>query len=290
MDDPRAECVIALDVGGTQVKSGIVARGGQLAGAPEARAIASEGAAEDILETLGAVIEEQRAGIEAGRVRGIALGFPGPADYEKGICYIEGLAKFGALYGVNIKEALEARFDLPVLMRNDAEAAIVGEARYGAGRAYRRLIGLTLGTGLGSAFLAAGEPQRGGRGVPPNGWLYPVRFRGERADDVFSIRGLKRRAARAGIAMEEAKELAERAGAGDAPERAVFAEFGAALGEFLRPFVLDFGAEAVIVLGGLAGAFELLEAGLGRVTGVRALPGELGTAAGLCGAAELFFH
>jgi glucokinase len=90
---------------------------------------------------------------------GVAFGFPGPFDYEAGICLIEGVEKYGALYGVNIRDAIRTRLDLgdlPILFRNDAEAAVVGETRYGAGRNYPRVIGVTLGTGCGSAFLVDG--------------------------------------------------------------------------------------------------------------------------------------
>ncbi|MEZ4637552.1 MAG: ROK family protein [Caldilineaceae bacterium] len=92
--------------------------------------------------------------------------------------------------------------DLNVRFRNDAEAAIVGEARFGAGRGLHRLIGLTLGTGSGSAFLIGGVPQIGGPGVPPNGWIYPLLFEGTQADDVFSIRGLLGRCHAAEIAVD----------------------------------------------------------------------------------------
>ena len=123
------------------------------------------------------------------------------------VCLIEGVEKYGAIHGVDIRADLQARLhlrDLPILFRNDAEAAVVGEARYGAGRDYRRLIGVTLGTGCGSAFLEDGLPVTKGPGVPPNGWLYPVLFRGIRADDLFSRRGLEARLDR-GQALDRGK-------------------------------------------------------------------------------------
>src|SRR4029453_9406903 len=96
---------------------------------------------------------------QTSNVSGVVLGFPGPFDYATGICRIEGVQKYGAIYGVAMRDALRARLDLsdlPILFRNDAEAAVVGEARYGVGRENRRLIGVTWGAGWGSAFLVAG--------------------------------------------------------------------------------------------------------------------------------------
>ena len=66
--------------------------------------------------------------------------------------------------------------------RNDAEAAIVGEALSGAGIAYSRLIGLTLGTGLGSAFIVEREVITEGDNVPPHGLLYSCMFENQRAE------------------------------------------------------------------------------------------------------------
>ena len=79
---------------------------------------------------------------------------------------------------------------LPIFFRNDAEAAILGEARYGAGTRYQRLIGVTLGTGMGSAFVVDGVKVTQGPGVTRDGWLYHVPYHARPADDVFSTRGL----------------------------------------------------------------------------------------------------
>ena len=288
--------VIALDVGGTSVKSALVAPGGHIIGEPVITPIDSSGDAESILETFAQIIRTHLGQAQTSNVIGVALGFPGPFDYGAGISLIEGVEKYGAIYGVNMRDALRARVDLgdlPILFRNDAEAAAVGEARYGAGRDYRRLIGVTLGTGCGSAFLVDGAPVISGTGVPPNGWLYPVLFRGIRADDAFSRRGLRARLRVAGITGLKIKEAAEVARAGDATTRRVFEAFGADLGTFLNSFAVAFDAEAVLVLGRIAGAIDLFGPLLRQALSVAALPGERGPEAALLGAADLLpirFH
>jgi hypothetical protein len=152
--------------------------------------IDSSGAAEQIVAALQAAIERHIRRIQPHSLRGIAFGFPGPFDYPNGVSYIRGVQKYESIYSLDLRAALRERLgagDLPIVFRNDAEAAIVGEARYGAARGYDRLIGLTLGTGLGSAFLELGAPVRGGERVPPNGELYAERYRGAMADDLFLI-------------------------------------------------------------------------------------------------------
>jgi glucokinase len=286
--------IIALDVGGTSVKSALVAPRGHVIGKPSITPIDSSSKAESILGTLAQIISTHLGQAQTSNVIGVALGFPGPFDYAAGICLIEGVEKYGAIFGVDMRDALRARLDmgdLPILFRNDAEAAVVGEARYGIGRNYRRLIGVTLGTGCGSAFLVDGVPVTSGPGVPPNGWLYPVLFRGLRSDDVFSRRGLEARLRSAGVTERNVKDAAAAARAGDVGARQVFEAFGADLGSFLNSYVVAFAAEAVLVLGQIAGAMDLFGPPLRQSLSVPALPGERGPDAALLGAADLlFFH
>jgi predicted NBD/HSP70 family sugar kinase len=282
--------VIALDVGGTSVKSALVAPGGRVIGKPSITSIDSSGEAESILGTFAQIIRTHLSQAQTSNVIGVALGFPGPFDYAAGICLIEGVEKYGALYGVNMRDTLRARLDLvdlPILFRNDAEAAVVGEARYGTGRDYRRLIGVTLGTGCGSAFLVDGLPVTSGLGVPPNGWLYPVLFHGVRADDIFSRRGLEARLRAAGVTEHNVKDAAVASRAGDGRARQVFEAFGADLGSFLNSHAAAFAAEAVLVLGRIAGAMDLFGPPMRQALSVPALPGERGPDAALLGAADL---
>jgi glucokinase len=286
--------VIALDVGGTSVKSAGVAPGGHVIGEPAITPIDSSGETESILGTFAQIISTHLGGAQTSDFLGVALGFPGPFDYAAGISLIEGVEKYGSIYSINMRDALKARLnlaDLPIRFRNDAEAAAVGEARYGAGRDYQRLIGVTLGTGCGSAFLVDGVPVTSGLGVPLNGWLYPVLFRGIRADDTFSRRGLEARLGTAGITDLSVKDAAVAARAGDVTARQVFESFGADLGMFLDSFAVAFAAEAVLVLGQIAGAIDLFGPPLRQALSVPALPGERGPDAALLGAADLlFFH
>jgi glucokinase len=288
--------IIALDVGGTSVKSALVAPGGHIVGKPSVTPINSSSDAENILKTFAQIIRSHLDESQPSKILGVAFGFPGPFDYAGGICLIEGVEKYGAIYGVNIRAALRARLDLkdlPILFRNDAEAAVVGEARYGMGRHYRRVIGVTLGTGCGSAFLVDGLPVTSGSGVPPNGWLYPVLFRGLRADDLFSSRGLQARLQAADVTARNARDAAIAARAGDTGARQVFEEFGADLGSFLNAHAIAFACEVVLVLGQIANAIDLFGPPLRQALSVPALPGERGPDAAMLGAADLLqvsFH
>jgi glucokinase len=268
VEDLSGGNVLALDVGGTSVKSVAIAQGSKLLGDVKTSPVDSRGPAEDILDKLADVIQGHAREQVNHPLQGVALGFPGPFDYEAGICLIKGVAKFESLYGLDIRQELWRRMDddrLPMRFRNDAEAATVGEALYGSGRPFVRQIGLTLGTGCGSAFLVAGRPVTAGPGVPANGWLYPISFRSRPADERFSIRGLLGALRAAGVSAETIKSAAELARRDHLEARQVFVLFGRDLGAFLLPWSREFEADAVILQGGIANAFDLFGAELSAV-------------------------
>ena len=110
-----------------------------------------------------------------------------------------------------------------------------------------------------------------------------------RADDVFSRRGLEARLRAAGVTEHNVKDAAAAAREGAADARQVFETFGADLGTFLNAFAVAFAAEAVLVLGRIAGAMDLFGPPLRQALSVHALPGERGPDAALLGAADLLY-
>ncbi|MBW1814465.1 MAG: ROK family protein [Deltaproteobacteria bacterium] len=172
---------------------------------------------------------------------------------------------------VNIRDELKKilDFDKSILFCNDAEAAVIGEANYGAGKDFGRVIGITLGTGLGAAFIVNGVSVHDGQGIPSNAELFPFKFNGKRADDLFSTRGLIERFYKRGFSLIS-----------------VFQKFGEDLGLFLRPFVDDFGADVLLVLGGISGAIEYFHREVEDQLNIPVFPGRSQNAA-LLGAADL---
>ena len=280
--------IIAMDVGGSSVKSGLVDFDLQITHTTKTP-IDSQGSADAILNTLRDVIQHHLA--QAEHIYGVGFGFPGPMEYDKGIARIKDLAKFEAIYGLNIGDELRTRLNQPNLLirfRNDAEAAIVGEAQFGAGKGYRRIIGITLGTGIGSDFMIDGQRVSSGKGVPNynDGILNLEPFKGERADDIFSTRGLLARFAAAGLPFAGISEARAAADKGDAAVRQVFTAFGADLGSFLAPYATEFEAEIVLIMGGISGAMEYFQDSLRHNLPVPMLAGTLGSDAALLGAVE----
>lgn len=285
-----APVVLALDVGGTSIKSGLVELPATVRGELRATPFDSAGPAGAVLGTFASLLWSHAQEVE--ELYGLALGFPGPFEYHSGICRVRGVGgKFEALYGVDLGEEFAGALDLPrdrVRFRNDAQAAVVGEALHGAGKGVAQVVGVTLGTGLGSAFLRDGEPVVEGDEVPRGGELYhlPAHQDGPQADDVFSRRGLEERlGARGPTSIQEA---AARARAGDREAATVFRHWGRDLGDFLAGPLARFQAERLLVLGGIAGSADLFGDALGEALPCQWVPGALGAAAPLLGAAALF--
>jgi len=264
--------ITALDIGGTHVTAARV----DVESAsvePESRfrlQLRPDGSRTELLACiLGAAAA---AGSDVDRC-GVAV--PGPFDYENGVCTIRGVGKLEALYGVDLRRELATALRLAdaasVRFLNDAEAFLLGEWWAGAARGHRRAVGITLGTGLGSAFLADGRIVDDGPSVPPEGSLHVVPFRGAPVEDVISRRGLLARYG-AGDAGLDVEHVASRARDGDGRAGEAFDHVSRALGEFLIPWLTAFAPSCVIVGGSIARAWDLIRPNLGAsLTGIGSL-------------------
>ncbi len=173
--------------------------------------------------------------------------------------------KLDGLHGVELRAELRAAAALPdaaaIRFLNDAEAFLLGEWWAGAARGHARAVGITLGTGLGSAFIDDGEIVRTGARVPPGGELYSRPFRGAPVEETISRAALL---ARYGCSegVVDVEQIAQRALAGEPAARRVFLDLGSALGEFLTPWLRAFSPTCLVVGGSIARSWPLFEASL----------------------------
>jgi glucokinase len=90
----------------------------------------------------------------------VSLAMPAPFDYKEGVCLIKEQGKFRSLYGVNIKKELSSELEIPetsINFINDAQAFLLGESVFGSGIGLDSLLGITLGSGLGSAVKSGNQ-------------------------------------------------------------------------------------------------------------------------------------
>ncbi len=245
----------------------------------------------DVILAEFAEVIKQVAGEHLSVVSSIGFAFPGPFDYEQGICLIpSALAKYEKLFGVNIKAELTQRLDFHGSMHfmNDAACFAIGEYRMGGARGSQQTLALAIGTGFGSTFLANGKPVTQGAGVPKDGMLWHVPYKGGIADDTFSSRGLvKAWKDASGETVNGAKEIDDLARAGDQRALAVFEQWGSQMAECLNPWLSAFEVDTIVLGGNIAKAWDWLVPALKRGIGetVRVKPAELGESAQMIGAA-----
>jgi glucokinase len=291
---------IGTDIGGSHISCAVIdfekrsiARGSHVT-----QDVDNQAPAVEILARWALALGKSIAQTQLQHLAGIGFAMPGPFDYARGVAlFTRDVAKYQNLHGLDISEHLKKSLALPadfeLRYSNDATAFGVGEAWWGKASAARRFLSLTLGTGLGSAFLDAGIPVVEREDVPAMGCLWHLPFGDDIADASFSTRWfVKRYAQKSGTLLADVKQVADRA-ADDSLARDVFAEFGANLGNFLGPWLSRFAADMLVIGGNVAAAYPLfgtaLEESLRRqrlATAIRL--SDLKEDAALIGSARLF--
>lgn len=250
----NSRIVTGVDIGGSHITVCLVDLQAQevVAGSELRYHIDSSAAPGEVIAAWAAPIREAngRAGLAPGLV-GIAM--PGPFDYEKGICLIKDLAKYEQLYGLNVKDLLAASLGITasdIRMVNDATAYLIGEHQFGSGRGAASVLGITLGTGLGSAWCMDGRMV--------DGDLYCFPFREGVAEDYVSTRWLLNTyAENTGARMESVREMSEAAKTGNTAAAGVLRQFGESLGEIIVQRFSPALPERAVIGGNIARSADL---------------------------------
>lgn len=249
-----ASTVAAVDIGGTHASCALV----DSAGVREERRepLDADADAEELLDRIA------RCGRQhSRRAERMALAIPGPFDYSRGVGDFRGVAKFARLSGVDVRTGLAMRWGRePAELRfiNDAEAFGLGEWEAGAGERVDRCVAVTLGTGIGSAFVERGGCVVSGPLVPPEGELHLTQVDGAPVEDLVSRRALRQAYQVRTGRMADVAEIAERARAGEAVAAETLAAGMRVLGRALAPWLLRFRAERLVVGGSMAASEGLL--------------------------------
>lgn len=191
-----------------------------------------------------------------------AIALPGPFDYERGIGRYEGVSKFNALRGYDLRAALTPL--LPgvggISFCNDADAFGLGEWWTGAARGYSVVAGITLGTGVGSCFLRDGRLLWDGPGIPPGARINELSFAGKPLEETVSRDAMRRSYARAtgGNQDVDVLEIAHRAHDADRVAIEVFAQTYRVLGLVLAPILAAFDPQILVVGGSIAASWDLV--------------------------------
>jgi len=238
--------IIGIDLGGTKVSVGAV-REGVVTGVVR-REVPSQEAAEVVLEEIAGAINE----LFDPSVVGIGCGVPSVVDVENGIVFdVENIPSWKEM---PLKAALEERFGVPTSVNNDANAFAVGEHVFGAGQEFADIVGITLGTGMGTGVIVDGRLYSGSNcGV---GEIGMMAYKGLTLEEHCSGPFFERECGAAG------EEIYRQARAGDPGALAAFDRFGTELSEAVMIALFAYDPQAVIFGGSISAAFDLFEAGL----------------------------
>jgi len=320
--------LIGVDIGGTKIAAALLR--GRLPRAasvtPAARetpelldrftVLSDAGSTQACLDGIVGCIADLERG--SGRVEGIGVGVASLVDFAAGHV-VESVNL--PLVDVPLRDLLQRRFGVPVVIDNDATATAIGEHAFGAGAGTREMLMLTLGTGVGGGIICGDRPYRGFSGaaaelghiiIDVNGPKCPANCPNHGCLEAYVAGPAMAAAAVAAAEAEPASALGRALAAaeqvdsrlltrlgleGDAGAVAVLARLGEYLGAGLVTLVNIFNPEVIVVGGGAAAAGELLLGPARRVLQargsrpardqVRVVPAALGPDAGFIGAAAL---
>ncbi|WP_424891016.1 ROK family protein [Streptomyces sp. XH2] len=300
-----ADLVAALDIGGTKIAGALVDDRGRLLSRAQRPTPAREDGA-TVMGAVAAVIDELRSAAQWSRVRAVGIGSAGPVDASRGTVSpvnVPGWRDYPL-----VGEVTRRVGGLPVVLVGDGVAMTAAEHWQGAARGRANALCMVVSTGVGGGLVLGGKLHPGPTGnaghighisVDLDGDDCPCGARGC-VERIASGPNIARRALEAGWLPgpdgdRSAAAVAAAAGAGDAVARASFERAAQALAAGIAATATLVEIEVAVIGGGVAGAGEVLFAPLRErlrdyatlsfASGVEVLPAELGSDAGLVGAA-----
>ena len=306
--------VLAIDIGGTKLAAGVVDADGKMLERGEVPTLAHEGL-EPVLGRIVGLGRDllTRAAARCEPVQRIGIGCAGPVDLKAGKVFnppnLPGWSE------VSLVRHIESALGLPALLENDANAAALGEFRYGAGKGARSLVYFTVSTGIGGGIILDGKVWHGLKDaagevghmtVCPDGPVCGCGNRGclEAMASGTSIARRAREVVAAGrptrlreISKPTSADVVCLAQAGDVVAREVWDEAVRYLGIGVAAAITILAPERIVLGGGVTKAgdflFEPLRAEVRRrvklvpVESVSILPAALGPDVGILGAAAV---
>ena len=153
---------IGIDIGGTNTDIGLVNEQGQVI-ARNRIPTQQFTTTDNYISALDISIRQLMREFRTGPIGSIGIGAPNSNFYEG--CIDENTANLPIKERIPLKELMESRFGVPVVVDNDANAAAYGELVYGGARGMRDIITITLGTGIGSGIIVDGKLVHGHTGT-----------------------------------------------------------------------------------------------------------------------------
>jgi len=282
-----------VDIGGTKVRIGLVGERGELLLLVDKIAMARFEQGDELMQVIADTIKEQVAKVPEYELIGVGVGAPGPLNDTHEI--VMETPNTPIIQNYPLVARLQAHFDVPVKMNNDANVFVLGEAVSGAGKGESYVYGITLGTGYGHGFVWDGRILSGAHGTATEYGLAP--YNDGTFEDYASGPALERNYERISGESRTGLQIFKLAEQGDANALAAWSLLGRSVGHSLV-YVNHLLDPGIIVVGGsLAAGFRFFIDSLREVVDahlfqnqkgrLRIEPAELGDAAPVIGSALL---
>ena len=307
---------MGIDVGGTKVLGGVVTPSGEILATARKETAPDGGMA--AVEVIADVAKEL---MQSHEIQSIGISVPGFISSDRKT--VVGTPNIAGWKGLAIDQKLTALIGVDVVVENDANAAIWGEYKFGAGRGKENIVMLTLGTGVGGGIVTNGELYRGAFGMSaelghvrlvPDGLLCGCGARGcleQYGSGSALVRIARERAENerekaqfllslgSGLAQEiKGEEITRAANIGDAFAIEIFSELGKSIGAAISTISAALDPSHIIIGGGVVDAGEILLKPIresmvstmpfsGLHPFPEIIPAELGDMAGLVGLSDL---
>lgn len=297
---------IGIDLGGTNLRVALVSEEGEIIKKIK------KPSSDQVFDTIFESINE----IRYDNISGIGLGVAGLIDRKKGRVFVS--PNLRAIEGIDIKKEIQGRFKVPVFIENDANVAALGEKISGAGKGFDNFVLLTLGTGIGGGIIHKGKllnvsAEIGHMSINTEGNKCPCgnigcleNYASARAMIAKAIEMLEKGTesllkdcCKGSFYKLSPADIYKTALDGDAFSREILKDAGRYLGVGISSIINIFSPEAIILTGGLIGAWniyvqEAIKEASRRAfkdlfDSVKIIPSSLGDEAGIIGAANLVF-
>ncbi len=237
--------LVAIDLGGTQVRSALVKDGKieKLVAKP----CNSKGSEAEVIEQLCSMIDE----VITDGVRGIGIGVPSVVDVKDGIVY--NVIAIPSWKNVPLKAILEEKYGIPVHVNNDCNCHSLAVYHYGEAKKYNDVVCMTLGTGVGCSLIAGGKLYSGinaGAGEIGNVPYLDKDYEYYCSSRFFTGLGTS------------GKQAYEDAVAGKEDALKLWNEFGMHVGRLVALALYAYDPEIIIFGGSIATAFDLFKGGM----------------------------
>ncbi len=245
---PNGKRYIGLDLGGTAVKAGLVSEGAVLKDGSVR--LKPSGSFDEIMANIFQLLDT----LDPASACGIGVGAPSVVNVAEGIVYDTQNIPSWREVEVPLGALLKDRYRIPAYVNNDANCFVLGEKYFGKAKGYSNIVGVTIGTGLGSGLIIDNRLYSGTNCGAGEFGMIPFRDRvleyyasGQFFTNVYGVRG---------------ETIAESAERGEKEAVAIFNEFGRNLGEAVKIILYSVDPELIILGGSVSRSMKLYEGGM----------------------------